>query len=101
MYLTNWYEREFLIKQGKSPVITIKKTEWTIIFFYFGQVKQWQSKDEFVWAGRWMFPVGSLNLHSFHGFSADINLYWEITAGNWSTNVAFEEKQVEYTSHQN
>ena len=42
-----------------------------------------------------MFPVGDLNLHSCHKFSADINLYWEITAGNWFINVAVEEKQDE------
>ena len=29
-----------------------------------------------------MFPVGDLNLYSCHEFAADINLYWEITAGN-------------------
>lgn len=67
-------------------------------FVYFGQVKQWQRQGrqgDFVWAGRWHVSGGWLEFAFMHEFSADINLYWEITAGNWFINVAVEEKQDE------
>ena len=84
-----------LIKEGKSSIIAIKNRMENYCAVYFGQVEQWQRQGDFVWTGWKKVPVGYLNLHLCHELSADINLYWGITAGNWFTNVTVEEKQGE------